>query len=243
MTENEISILIVEDEALIALSIKMQLESFGYKIAAVCHKYETALAAINQVYFDILLTDINLGHGIDDKSGMVLAQTLKQKRACPIIFLTAFSDKDTIKKAAAVTPSGYLVKPINAANLFATLQLAVDNFKQQESAEPNQETTPDYFFVKQGDHLVKVMWRNVYHMEYVKNYVKIKSTQSIGSFMVRGSLNQVLQNMLPENFQSSIIKINRSEAIAKNTIIKIGKDFVETTHGQYKITGDQKIEL
>ncbi len=234
--DNEISVLIIEDEALIAQSIKMQLESFGYSITAVCYKYETALVAINETFFDVMITDINLGNGIDKKSGIELVEILKKKRECPVIFLTAFSDKETIKKAASVSPSGYLVKPVNAANLFATVQLAVQNFTNKINPTPKDNETPDYFFVKQGSKLIKIFWKDVYHLEAVKNYVKLKSSEYNSSFLIRGSLQQVIHNMLPMTFKNDFVKINRAEVIAKNIITKINKELVETTFGTYKTT-------
>ena len=103
--EQLIKILIVEDEALIAQTIKMQLEDFGYNIVKICYNYIDALEAIAETTYDVLLTDINLGDGIDIKSGIQIAGQVKQINSCPIIFLTAFSDKDTIKKAAILAPS------------------------------------------------------------------------------------------------------------------------------------------
>lgn len=70
--ESEISILIIEDEALIAQNIKMQLESFGYSIAGVCYKFNAALKAIEEVDYDLVITDINLGDGMYEKVAFVL---------------------------------------------------------------------------------------------------------------------------------------------------------------------------
>jgi two-component system, LytTR family, response regulator LytT len=236
--ESEISILIIEDEALIAQNIKMQLESFGYGIAGVCYKYSNALKAINETQYDAVITDINLGNGIDEKSGIQIAQQIKQIKNCPIIFLTAFSDKDTIKKAAALAPSAYLVKPVNAANLFAAVQLAVDNFANKTVAVPEETVAPKYFFVKQGTSLVKIFWEDVYHIKYVKNYVKIKSTQHQTPFLIRSFLKQFLETMLPPMYKNNFVKINRAEVIAKKTIVKIDKEFVETIYGKYKVGSD-----
>lgn len=96
--ENSIKILIVEDEALIAQKIKMQLEDCGYNITTVCYNYETAEKAIGEKIFDVFITDIDLGDGTNKKDGLQLAQQVKQTKDCPIIFLTAFSDIETIKK-------------------------------------------------------------------------------------------------------------------------------------------------
>ena len=236
--ENEIAILIVEDEALIAQNIKLQLEDFGYTISAVCYNYNAAVRAITEKAYDVLITDINLGNGIDEKSGLQIAQLVKQSKNCPIIFLTAFGDKDTIKKAAALSPSAYLVKPINAASLFAAVQLAVENFSNKvESLEENTKL-PDYLFVKQGSKLIKVFWKDVYHLEAIKNYVKIKTTLHTSVFLVRGSLQQVMQVMIPLALQNRFVKINRAEAIEKTSITKVDKDNVETAYGKFKLSNE-----
>ncbi len=240
--ESEISILIIEDEALIAQNIKMQLENFGYSIAGVYYKYNTALKAINETQYDLVITDINLGNGIDEKSGLQIAQQVKQIKNCPIIFLTAFSDKDTVKKATALAPSAYLVKPVNAANLFATVQLAVDNFATKTIAVAEGTETPDYFFVKNGAKLIKVFWKDVYHLEAVKNYVKVKTTEYNSGLLLRGSLQEVLQNRMSPLVRTNFVKINRAEAVNKNSITEIGKGIVITDYGTFKTNADFKLD-
>ncbi len=237
--ENNIDILIIEDEALIAETIRMQLEDFGYHICNVCYKYEAATQAIEKANYDLVITDIDLGHGIDEKSGLSLMQQMKRIKKCPFIFLTAFGDKDTLKKAASLYPSAYLVKPVNAANLFAAIQLAVENYQNTQSPgynTGNQE--PDYFFVKSGTKLIKVLWKEVYCMESVKNYVRIKSMAHTTDLLVRASLQQFLKTNMPETFRKLFVKINRSTAIAKDTILKINADSVETNFGVLEKTGD-----
>ncbi len=240
--ESEISILIIEDEALIAQNIKMQLENFGYSIAGVCYKYTTALQAINETQYDVVITDINLGNGIDEKSGLQIAQQVKQIKNCPIIFLTAFSDKDTVKKATALAPSAYLVKPVNAANLFATVQLAVDNFATKNTAVAEGTETPDYFFVKKGAKLIKVFWKDIYHLEAVKNYVKVKTTEYNSGLLLRGSLQEVLQNRMSPLVRTNFVKINRAEAVNKNSIKEIGKGTIITINGAFKTGVDFKLD-
>ncbi|MFZ1529738.1 MAG: response regulator [Ferruginibacter sp.] len=241
--ENKIDILIVEDEALIAQKLKMQLEDFGYNIAAVCYDYISAEKAVNETSFDVLITDINLGDGIEINSGIQIVQRLKKIKDCPVIFLTAFSDKDTIKKAAVLSPSAYLVKPVNAASLYAAVQLAVENFSNHKSAGIEEKVdAPDYFFIKQGNKMIKLSWKDIYHMEALKNYVKIKTPEYSSGLMLRGSLQEVLQNRMPAVFKPFFIKINRAEAIPKKIIQKVGDGFVETNYGTFATTKDFKKE-
>jgi DNA-binding response OmpR family regulator len=243
--ENNIDILVIEDEALIAETIRMQLEDFGYHICNVCYKYETAVEAIEKADYDLVITDINLGHGIDEKSGLTLMNQMKRIKKCPFIFLTAFSDRDTLKKAISMYPSAYLVKPVNAANLFASIQLAVENYQHTRSPgyEMNDpEPVPDYFFVKSGTRLIRICWKEVYCIESVKNYVRIRSTAHHTDLLVRASLQQFLNTNVPEVFRRLFIKINRSTAIAKDTILQIHDNRVETRFGIFEKTGDINLE-
>ena len=239
--ENEINILIVEDEALIAQTIKMQLEDFGYNVSAVCYNYATALKAITETSFDVLITDINLGNGIDTKSGIQIAEQVKQSKNCPIIFLTAFSDKDTIKKAAIVSPAAYLVKPVNAASLFAAVQLAVENYQNTKTVNVDvleKQTVPDYFFTKIGNSLTKIFWKDVYSMESFKNYVQLKTLTQNNGVVIRSSLQQLLTTTIPANYRNMFIKITRSTAVAKSIILKVNKDTIETTFGSFECNVD-----
>jgi DNA-binding LytR/AlgR family response regulator len=232
--ENEISILIVEDEALIAENIKMQLEDFGYTIAKICYNYTSAVEAVRLAAFDLLITDIDLGNGIENKSGIQVAQHLLTTQNKPIVFLTAFSDKDTIKKAAFVKPSAYLVKPVNAASLFATVQIAVENFNNNIIPQTHEQNAPTYFFVKQGSKMYKIMWDDVYHLEAVKNYVKINAKPYSVHILMRGSLQNFLSQIVPVAFRQKFVRINRSEAIDKNIITSIEKDAITTPYGEFK---------
>ena len=237
--ENEIDILLIEDEALIAETIKMQLEGFGYGITKVCYKYETALAAVETGNYDLIITDIDLGNGIDEKSGITLMNHLKKVKKCPFIFLTAFSDRDTLKKGTSLYPSAYLVKPVNENNLFAAIQLAMENFQNTHAAGIDmvqKEKIPDYFFTKLGNNIIKIFWQEIYCMEAVKNYVRIKSAKHNTDLLVRASLQQFLNHNMPPVYRKLFIKINRSTAIAKGIILKFNETIVETSYGNFETT-------
>ena len=102
--ENELSILIVEDEALIAQTLRLMLDDFGLHVAGVCYDYEQALEAVRSAEYDLLLTDINLGEGQGVRSGFELVRAMQALRNVPFIFLTAYDDRDTIRQAASLRP-------------------------------------------------------------------------------------------------------------------------------------------
>jgi two-component system, LytTR family, response regulator LytT len=242
--EPSISILIVEDEALIAENIKLLLEDFGYNIAEVCYKYETALKAIATNNYDLVITDINLGNGIDERSGIALMSLLKQQKKCPFIFLTAFGDKDTIKKASLLHPSAYLIKPVNPASLYASIQVAMENYNTATAAAEaiEEAVVPDFFYTKFANRTVKVFWKDVYHFEAIKNYVRIKTKEYSNGLLVRGSLQQVMQVMVPRSLQNDFVRINRAEALPKKIILKVGNGVIETMHGNFSCSSDLRLE-
>jgi len=118
----KINILIVEDEAIVALEIKRSVIKLGYSVIDTISNYDEALQSIKNKTPDIILLDINLNNS---KDGIELAQAVAKQSPIPIIYLTAFSDDTTIQRAIETNPIGYLVKPFKREDLKSTLQLAI----------------------------------------------------------------------------------------------------------------------
>jgi len=114
-------VLVVENEEIVALDLEMCLQTMGYSVA-VATTGEEAMATASRVKPDIVLMDILLGGSID---GVEVAEWIRDHLDIPLIFLTAYADPKTVERAAAVNPSGYLVKPFNELGLAASIQLAL----------------------------------------------------------------------------------------------------------------------
>ena len=120
--DQEVSILIVEDESLLALGIECTLEEFGYEVSGI---ESTALGAIEHVKnnpVDLILMDIKLK---GELNGLDAAKSIWQQFKIPIIFLTSYSDNKTINQAMDSEPYGYLVKPCRDEELKAAVQTAL----------------------------------------------------------------------------------------------------------------------
>jgi len=234
--KNEITILVIEDDPIIAHSIKLLLEDLGYNVALVCNKFELAIEALDKVYYDLVITDINLGHGIDEKSGIVLMKHLRKTKKCPFIFLTAFGDKETVKQAATCFPSAYLVKPINEMNLQVAIQLAIENFTNLISPEYRQAEVreTDFVYVKLGKRLVKILWKDVTWMQVLKNYIKLFTAEYKGGVLVRGSMQNIMDLMMPENLKKKFIRVNRAIVVSKDQVTEIGNGYIITPFGRFE---------
>lgn len=116
------NILIVEDEAIVALDLRQHLEDMGYGVAGIAESGGDAIALAERTAPALTLMDISLK---GDMSGIDAADHLAREHQIPVIFLTSFSDKETIRKAARAEPFGYLTKPFQAHELHATIEVAL----------------------------------------------------------------------------------------------------------------------
>ena len=115
-------ILIVEDEAILAMSLQDKLLDLGYEVPATAETGEQAIRLVEQFRPDLVLMDIKLRDGID---GVEAAQRIRLKHDIPIVFMTAFGDEQTIRRANTATPYGFLVKPFRPAQLSRILNAAL----------------------------------------------------------------------------------------------------------------------
>ncbi|MBM4288125.1 MAG: response regulator [Deltaproteobacteria bacterium] len=115
------TILIVEDEAIVAEDIRRTLERLGYGIAAVAASGPEALAAIAVAKPDLVLMDIVLQ---GEMSGIRTAEIIRADHQIPVIFLTAYADADTLARAKITEPFGYILKPFEDRSLHTAIEIA-----------------------------------------------------------------------------------------------------------------------
>ena len=116
------SVLIVEDESIVALELDMYITSLGFNVVGSCACASGALSTIESKSVDIIIMDINIKGNMQ---GTQLAQVIKEKSpSTEIIFLTAHIDDTNIKEATLANPVAFLSKPFNQIELKAALKIA-----------------------------------------------------------------------------------------------------------------------
>ena len=115
-------ILIVEDEPIVALDLQGELEQFGCEVVALAQSADEALIAAEEFQPDLTLMDLHIVGTLD---GIQTARLLREMYQIPSMFLTAFSDDETIARAVKEMPYGYLTKPFQTRELKASLQVAL----------------------------------------------------------------------------------------------------------------------
>ena len=120
-------ILIVEDEVLIAEDLFDSLSELGYEVCDICHDSESALRQIEKVQPDFIILDIHIR---GSRNGIELAEIIRERYGIPFLFLTSFSDRETLADAKKTRPRGYLVKPFREKDLLTTIETAIFNHEE-----------------------------------------------------------------------------------------------------------------
>lgn len=128
------SILIVEDESILALGMECSLEEFGYEVSGIETTYKSAIEHAKEYTPDLVLMDINLK---GEKTGIDAAKYIWRECKIPIVFLTSYSDDKTLQDAVSCEPYGYLIKPCRDRELKAAIETSLHKhnyfFKNKES--------------------------------------------------------------------------------------------------------------
>ncbi len=123
-----IRILIVEDEFITLETLKSVLSEMKFKISGDAMTASEAIAVLKKGETDLAILDINIK---GDKDGIWLAKQIREKYQIPFIFLTAYGDDFTVKRAIETEPYGFLAKPFNKVDVYTSVAVAVNNFAKQ----------------------------------------------------------------------------------------------------------------
>lgn len=129
------NLMLVEDERIVAFDLKNQLQSFGYKVGALVASGEQALERVSLDHPDLVLMDIHLEGSMD---GIDAAVQIQNTHNIPVIFLTAYAEDETLRRALASKPFGYLVKPCEARELHAMIQMALVRREVEVAVEQSE---------------------------------------------------------------------------------------------------------
>lgn len=134
---DRLRILIVEDETLVGMGLQDHLEQLGHEVVAHAADGEAGLRLFREKQPDAMIVDIRLKGGRD---GLDLANECFNKvRRVPVIVVSAFSDPELIHRATEAGVYGYLVKPVQQAQLAAQLEVAVRRFRESEQLRLEKE--------------------------------------------------------------------------------------------------------
>ncbi len=125
-------ILVVEDEFAVAMELQDRLESLGYTVVAHELRGREAVDRARETDPDLVLMDVRLDGPMD---GIEAARKIRKAQPVPVVFVTAYSDDDTLERATDTAPFGYIVKPFEERELYAAVEVALHTHALQRKVE------------------------------------------------------------------------------------------------------------
>ena len=238
-------ILIIEDEFILASELAETLESEGYEVVLMADNGREALDFYQENDVDLVLCDININ---GDWDGIETVKRLISVKQVPIIYLTAFTDKDTLERAKQTFPAAYIPKPYHITNLRMAIELAINNFAvkiqslkilRDEKPENIQKEmflqVNDDIFIKQNYQFVKFSLNEILYLEADNIYTNINTSQK--KYVIRQSIGNIHERLPMKNLirvhRSFVVNINKIdsfneyEVVVQGHVIPISRTYKE----------------
>ena len=207
----EVSILIVEDESIIAEELRRMVIKLGYQVVGVAHRYQEALMLVEKHLPDLVLLDIGLNYS--DSDGIDLASHINRFYKIPFIYITANADIATVNRAKTTEPAAYITKPFNDSTIYSNIEIVLHKYFHGESSES--------IGVKQGGKKIMVNCHQIIYLKADNMYTEIHTADN-RTYIVR----EFLKSFLIRLDKPFITQIHRSYAINTNFVQSYASDYV-----------------
>ena len=128
-----VNILIIEDEVIVANSIKLMLGKNNFNRIYLAQNHDEVKAVLRTEKIGLILSDINLEH---KTCGLSIVREILKKHSIPVIFLTAYSDEQTIKELQTIEHCAYITKPFNEKQLMAAINATLIKSNSLAETQP-----------------------------------------------------------------------------------------------------------
>jgi PAS domain S-box-containing protein len=221
-SQKKLKVMIVEDEMIVAKDLQRILKKLNYEPTDPFAIGKKALEQIEFLRPDFVLLDISLKGDMD---GVQLAEHIMHDYGIPFVFITAFSDKQTLSRAKMVEPYGYIIKPFSEDDIRTTIELALYKHSRDLEQKSKSNTFADALDnIEQGIIITDTMRKIIFINRTAETLVGVSRSDAMGS-----EVDSVLK--FPDDG-------------AKNTFLKLfapdekanGQDAMEVTFAKSKVT-------
>ncbi|MDX1445324.1 response regulator transcription factor [Lishizhenia sp.] len=197
-------IFIVEDDVIAQEVLKDFIEEFGYDVIGVTGDPQVALNTIELERPDLVVLDINL------RSAKLNGIDIASKIDVPFIYLTANSDKFTLREAAQTSYVDFVLKPIDSERLKVAISLAL-----QKTFTHEEEPKEACLVLKNSNTIIRTPYKQILFIKSLGNYIEVH--EKMGRKLIRKTLKEV-EGLLPEEH---FLKTHRSYVVNKEYIEKV----------------------
>lgn len=211
-----IRVLIIEDEVLVAEDISSDLEAYGFEVIGVAISSEECWQILENKQPHVILMDVKI-KGSED--GIQLAEKINTLLRVPIIYLTANSDQQTIKRAFKTRPQAFITKPYSKKDLIIAIDLAFEKYNETilDASEPPVESV----FVRSGNYFEKVELAEVAYIKASGSYTEIILSED-----KQYTLSKNLLHFQKEVRHPDFLKVHRSYIVNMSRVDAFGSDTI-----------------
>ncbi|EKA60675.1 MULTISPECIES: ANTAR domain-containing response regulator [Janibacter] len=130
-SQQGLRVLLAEDEALIRLDLAEMLTDAGYEVVGQASNGEEAVSLADSLQPDLIIMDVKM----PVMDGLTAAETIGEKRICPVIMLTAFSQKELVERARDAGVMAYIVKPFTVSDVTPAIEVATSRWAELKALE------------------------------------------------------------------------------------------------------------
>jgi DNA-binding LytR/AlgR family response regulator len=224
---NTPAILVLEDDCLIANHIKRIIEKKGYKVAGIATKRSEALAIASSQQLSLVIADVGLAN---NDCGIDVVNHIRLFHPVPVVFLTAYSDEQTMEKILLAKPSAYLNKPFTEHELLANVDIAILNHLQLQGQMrfpllDEGNVNGDFIFIPTGKGFRRISKKEIRYIEASGSYVNVYTP--CGVQMISTNIGSLERQLADPTFirvsRKHLINIERIDAIENSCIIMEGR--------------------
>ncbi len=244
---SNLKILVVEDNLVTARGLEIKLQKIGYPNIHLARTSRECMDVLDKELVDLVLMDIELKGS--DMDGIDTAKAIFETFDIPVIFLTAFTDPETLARAGEVEHLNYLVKPVNERQLFVAIQQALS--QRHPLVELNTMLSPQHrhehgaIFIKGKEKFYeRVEIHDIVCIEADNSGVFVHTLQ--GRYFTYNALQSIMEVLRGHPFlrvhkslavnKDHVIAKSESELVLRNgTTHAVGKAFREAVEGQFKV--------
>ena len=223
-------VLIVEDEILIAETIKLYLAERGHTTSAIAISYEEAIVALSDPTIDMVLLDVRL---YGERSGIDVAKHIDENLNLPFVYLTSQFDKRIIDNAKLTSPHGYLTKPIQKETLWTTIEIAVDNFSKGKKEVSEEKVIK----IRDGATSYLIAEDSILFVNSEHVYITIHTVDKI--YTLRYGLSEIKSELTTDKF----IQCHRSYIVNKSQVTRYDSSFLFIQEQKIPISRRRKKEI
>lgn len=242
----QVLLLVVEDDAVIAADLSALLKDLGYVVCAICPDASSAMQAIPVHRPDLLLLDINLGKGND---GISIAERINAVERLPFVFVTGHTDSATLDRVKRTRPAGFIIKPFDEDDLRTQIEIAlarhaaqVDATAQPSDAQKQDFRIADVLFVRDKGRLVKVPVDEIRYVQADDNYVILHTAER--RYALATTMSSIAERLTSAHF----VRIHRSyladvrritalrerEALLCDVLLPVGRTYKDALRARWE---------